>query len=213
MRARCRRCARLLAEPAVVAIGECGLDYFRNFSRTRIQERAFHAQLALAVELAAPVFLHQRDAHSRFIAILREHRARIRSGVAHCFTGTAAELDDYLALDLHIGITGWICDERRGGAPARARATHSRRAADARDGCALSAAARSRADGRRRGATSRCTSRTCSASSPQCRDEDPQALAAATSATARAFFGLDRSAGPRRRVTSSDQCAADADPR
>jgi TatD DNase family protein len=100
--------------PQVVAIGECGLDYYRNFSSHEDQERAFAAQLELACELGMPAFLHQRDGHERFVAILREHRPRLVRAVAHCFTGTAAELDDYLALDLHIGITGWICDERRG---------------------------------------------------------------------------------------------------
>jgi len=78
------------------------------------QERAFAQQLALATELGLPVFLHERSAHARFVAILREHRSRLAGAVVHCFTGTAAELDVYLSLDLHIGITGWICDERRG---------------------------------------------------------------------------------------------------
>jgi TatD DNase family protein len=97
----------------VVAVGECGLDYFRNFSPHDAQQRAFHQQLELAASVGKPVFLHQRDAHGDFLAILREHAPRWR-GVAHCFTGTAVELDAYLELGLAIGITGWICDERRG---------------------------------------------------------------------------------------------------
>ncbi len=104
----------LLADPHVVAAGECGLDYYRNFAPHAAQRAAFEAQLQLAVECAKPVFLHQRDAHADFLAILRPYRARLVRAVAHCFTGTPAELEDYLALDLHIGITGWICDERRG---------------------------------------------------------------------------------------------------
>jgi TatD DNase family protein len=99
-------------EPAVVAVGECGLDYFRDFSPRDLQRRAFGAQLELAANLDKPVFLHQRDAHDDFLAILREHG--IRNGVAHCFTAGEAERDAYLALGLHIGITGWINDERRG---------------------------------------------------------------------------------------------------
>jgi TatD DNase family protein len=99
-------------EPAVVAVGECGLDYFRDFSPRDVQRRAFAAQLELAANLDKPVFLHQRDAHADFLAILREHG--IRNGVAHCFTAGEAERDAYLALGLHIGITGWINDERRG---------------------------------------------------------------------------------------------------
>jgi TatD DNase family protein len=97
----------------VVALGECGLDYFRNFSPRDAQQRAFHQQLELAAAVGKPVFLHQRDAHADFLAILREHAPRWR-GVAHCFTGSAVELDAYLELGLAIGITGWICDERRG---------------------------------------------------------------------------------------------------
>jgi TatD DNase family protein len=104
----------LLADPRVVAAGECGLDYYRNFAPQAAQRAAFEAQLELAVASGKPVFLHQRDAHADFMAILRPYRSRLARAVAHCFTGTAAELEDCLALDLHIGITGWICDERRG---------------------------------------------------------------------------------------------------
>jgi TatD DNase family protein len=104
----------LLRADKVVAVGECGLDYFRNLSPADSQRAAFTAQLELAVEAAKPVFLHQRDAHADFVAILREFSGRLTGGVAHCFTGGPAELEDYLALGLHIGITGWLCDERRG---------------------------------------------------------------------------------------------------
>lgn len=105
----------LSRSPQVVAIGECGLDYFRDFSPRDVQRDAFHRQLELAARVGKPVFLHQRDAHEDFLAILREHRARlVRGGVAHCFTGTGAQLEAYLAEGLAIGITGWICDERRG---------------------------------------------------------------------------------------------------
>src|ERR1700733_2822507 len=104
----------LLRQPHVVAVGECGLDYYRNFSPPAAQRAAFVAQLEIAASVAKPVFLHQRDAHADFVAILRDFRTAWVGGVAHCFTGGAAELDDYLALDLSIGITGWISDERRG---------------------------------------------------------------------------------------------------
>ncbi|HEY4746390.1 MAG TPA: TatD family hydrolase, partial [Steroidobacteraceae bacterium] len=103
----------LARQPEVVAIGECGLDYFRDFSPRAAQRQAFHRQLELAATVAKPVFLHQRDAHADFAAILREHGAQWR-GVAHCFTGSGEELTCYLQLGLAIGITGWICDERRG---------------------------------------------------------------------------------------------------
>jgi TatD DNase family protein len=108
------RLRELLAAPEVGAAGECGLDYFRNFSSHEDQERAFRWQLELAVECRKPVFLHQRDGHDAFVAILKDYLPRLAGGVAHCFTGDGRELRDYLELGLSIGITGWICDERRG---------------------------------------------------------------------------------------------------
>jgi len=104
----------LLRQPQVVAVGECGLDYFRDLSPREAQRATFAAQLEMAVEAGKPVFLHQRDAHADFVAILREFEGQLCGGVAHCFTGDAAQLEDYLALGLSIGITGWVCDERRG---------------------------------------------------------------------------------------------------
>lgn len=104
----------ILADARVVAVGECGLDYFRDFSPRPDQRRAFEAQLGLALDCGKPVFLHQRDAHEDFLSIIRIHASRLYGGVAHCFTGTRTEMENYLELGLHIGITGWICDERRG---------------------------------------------------------------------------------------------------
>jgi len=106
--------ADLSRAPEVRAIGECGLDFDRDFSPRPAQEAAFEAQLELAAERKLPVFLHERAAHDRFLAIFSRFRPRLAAAVVHCFTGAARELDAYLALDLHIGITGWICDERRG---------------------------------------------------------------------------------------------------
>ncbi len=105
--------AALARQPEVVAVGECGLDYCRDFAPRAAQRQSFHRQLELALEVGKPVFLHQRDAHEDFLAILREHGTAWH-GVAHCFTGTADHLHAYLQLGLAIGITGWICDERRG---------------------------------------------------------------------------------------------------
>ena len=106
--------ADLARAPEVRAIGECGLDFDRDFSPRPAQEAAFEAQLELACERNLPVFLHERAAHDRFLAILSRFRPRLPAAVVHCFTGGARELDAYLAHDLHIGITGWICDDRRG---------------------------------------------------------------------------------------------------
>jgi TatD DNase family protein len=100
---------------SVVAIGECGLDFNRNFSTPENQLRAFEAQLELATESDIPVFLHQRDAHNEFLSIVSSYRKGLTNAVAHCFTGTAKEVVDYIEMDMYIGITGWICDEKRGG--------------------------------------------------------------------------------------------------
>ena len=103
---------QLAKQPRVVAIGECGLDFNRNYSPHPDQEKWFIAQLELGLELGRPLFLHSRDAHPRFAQILRHHQ--VQRAVAHCFTGEREELHAYMELGLYIGITGWICDERRG---------------------------------------------------------------------------------------------------
>ncbi len=106
---------QLLALPQVRAVGECGLDYNRDYSPRPVQDAVFEQQLELAVELQMPVFMHERDANARFIEILKPYRDRLPAAVLHCFTGAEKELKACLDIDLHIGITGWICDERRGG--------------------------------------------------------------------------------------------------
>jgi TatD DNase family protein len=104
---------RLAAHKEVVAIGECGLDFNRDFSPRPLQEKWFEAQVALAEEVQRPLFLHERDAQERFCAILKAVRKSVPA-VIHCFTAGREELRTYLDMGLHIGITGWICDERRG---------------------------------------------------------------------------------------------------
>jgi len=105
---------RLAAEGRIVAIGECGLDYFRNFSPRDAQLAAFQAQLDIAAATGLPVFLHQRDAHDDFVEMLEPVLPKLSRAVAHCFTGEHESLREYLAMGLYIGVTGWICDERRG---------------------------------------------------------------------------------------------------
>ncbi|MDN3520215.1 TatD family hydrolase [Halomonas ramblicola] len=100
--------------PEVVAVGECGLDFNRNFSTPAEQERAFEAQLGLAAESDKPLFVHERDAGGRMREVLKHWRDDIRDAVVHCFTADRETLHGYLDLDLHIGLTGWLCDERRG---------------------------------------------------------------------------------------------------
>ena len=104
----------LLLRDAVVAVGECGLDYFRDISPRDVQREVFRSQLEIAADTGMPVFLHQRDAHDDFIKLLEPALGKIPRAVAHCFTGDVHAMRDYLELGLWIGITGWICDERRG---------------------------------------------------------------------------------------------------
>ena len=104
---------QLALQPQVKAIGECGLDFNRNYSTPAEQKYAFVQQLELAVELQLPVFMHERDANTRFIELLAPYRAQLTQAVLHCFTGNQRDLERALNLDLHIGITGWICDDRR----------------------------------------------------------------------------------------------------
>lgn len=102
----------LAAQPQVVAIGECGLDYNRDFSPRDVQYKWFEEQVKLALELDMPLFLHEREAFKDFADILKAQG--VTKAVVHCFTGNQAELQAYLDMGLHIEITGWICDERRG---------------------------------------------------------------------------------------------------
>ena len=104
--------AALLKEKKVVAVGECGLDFDRDFSPRPVQESCFHAQLSLAEEVQKPLFLHERAAFDHFIAILKEHSS-LPEGVVHCFTGQLKEAKTYLEMGYYIGFTGAITDMRR----------------------------------------------------------------------------------------------------
>lgn len=106
--------ASLLAEAKVVAVGETGLDFFRNFSPRPVQISSFERHIELAIDTGLPMFLHERDSYPVFGDILKNHADQIERKVVHCFTGEKDALYSYLDLDCYIGITGWICDERRG---------------------------------------------------------------------------------------------------
>jgi TatD DNase family protein len=106
--------AQLWQHPKVVAIGETGLDFNRNFSTPKQQLHSFEQHLQAAVDLQLPLFLHERDAADEFLQLISQYRSGFSKAVVHCFTGTEAFLKQLLDLDIHIGITGWICDERRG---------------------------------------------------------------------------------------------------
>jgi len=96
----------------VKAIGEFGLDFFRMISSKDEQEKAMNFFMNYAKETSFPLFLHEREAFSAFHSILKEH-SLANKGVVHCFTGNKHEVRAYLDLDMYIGITGWICDDRR----------------------------------------------------------------------------------------------------
>ena len=98
----------------VKAIGECGLDFNRNFSTPDQQKVVFSEQIALAAKLNMPLFLHQRDAFQPWFSLLKPYIDKIPAMVTHCFTGSKDELQQCLAANMYVGITGWLCDERRG---------------------------------------------------------------------------------------------------
>ncbi|CAH0989972.1 3'-5' ssDNA/RNA exonuclease TatD [Sinobacterium norvegicum] len=104
----------LMKQPAVVAIGETGLDFNRNFSTPAQQQWSFEKHIEAAISLQRPMFLHERDAGKRMVEMLASHRDQLTDAVIHCFTGSKETLYSYLDLDLYIGVTGWVCDERRG---------------------------------------------------------------------------------------------------
>jgi TatD DNase family protein len=106
--------AELAENDCVKAIGECGLDFNRNFSSAENQRHVFTQQVALAAQLQLPLFLHQRDAFQPWFEILQPFISRVPAMVSHCFTGNKKELQQCLDADMYIGITGWLCDERRG---------------------------------------------------------------------------------------------------
>ena len=105
---------KLAGRPEVVAIGEAGLDFNRNFSPPAAQRDVFSAQVQLAGKLDMPLFVHDRDSGGETAKLLAEHRAKAERVVIHCFTGSAHDLDTWLDAGYYIGITGWICDPRRG---------------------------------------------------------------------------------------------------
>lgn len=104
----------LARKEKVKAVGETGLDFFRDFSPRDVQKTSFERHIELAIDLGMPMFLHERDAYPTFAEIVKAYRDPLDKLVVHCFTGEKKALYAYLDLDCHIGITGWICDERRG---------------------------------------------------------------------------------------------------
>lgn len=105
---------KIAKNDSVVAIGECGLDYNRNFSPQDLQRKWAEAQIELAERMDMPLFLHEREAHEDLCEILKRHDSVIEKSVVHCFTGTKQKTQNYVDLGCFIGVTGWICDMKRG---------------------------------------------------------------------------------------------------
>lgn len=107
---------KIAKNDCVIAIGECGLDYNRDFSPRDVQRKWFEKQVELAENLDMPLFLHEREAHKDLYDILKKHEDVCEKSVVHCFTGTKQEAQNYIDLGCCIGVTGWICDMERGSA-------------------------------------------------------------------------------------------------
>ncbi len=104
---------KLLKHDHVISVGECGLDFDRDFSPRPIQEKCYRAQLELATEVDKPLFLHERSAFKRFNEITDEYTSKLPKAVIHCFTGSLSEAKIYLEKGFYLGFTGAISDERR----------------------------------------------------------------------------------------------------
>lgn len=104
---------RLLRQKEVVAVGECGLDFDRDFSPRKQQEQCFAAQLELAAEVQKPLFLHERAAFVKFNEVIAIYRNRLPQAVVHCFTGSLSEARHYLDQGFYLGFTGAVTDSRR----------------------------------------------------------------------------------------------------
>lgn len=101
--------------PKIVAVGECGLDFDRMFSTRENQVRCLEKHIVLAEKINKPLFLHERSAADEFIKRFKKHPEICKKSVVHCFTGDKKTLEQYLSMGFSIGITGWICDDRRAG--------------------------------------------------------------------------------------------------
>ena len=103
----------LSSNPKIIAVGECGLDFDRMYSTRENQIRCLEHHIQIAERLNMPMFLHERDAAKEFAARFEKHPEVCKRSVVHCFTGDRATMEKYLDMGFCIGITGWICDDRR----------------------------------------------------------------------------------------------------
>ncbi|XP_060520430.1 3'-5' ssDNA/RNA exonuclease TatD isoform X2 [Cylas formicarius] len=103
---------KIASNPECVAIGECGLDYNRNFSAPEVQQDVFEKHVRLAIELKKPLFLHERDAFENLIEILDKYKSNLPPVIIHCFTGTVEHALAYLTKGFYIGLTGYLCKDK-----------------------------------------------------------------------------------------------------
>ena len=103
----------LTTNSKLLAVGECGLDYDRMYSTKQNQIRCLEHHIQIAEKLNMPMFLHERAAAKEFAARFEKHPEVCKRSVVHCFTGDRATMETYLEMGFCIGITGWICDDRR----------------------------------------------------------------------------------------------------
>ncbi len=104
----------LTSEKKVVAVGEIGLDYYRDLSPRDIQKQAFISQLELAASKRLPVVIHTREAFQDTVAIVREFAGRLPGGVFHCFPGDLRDAEEVFTLGFHISVNGVITYKNSG---------------------------------------------------------------------------------------------------
>ncbi len=97
---------QLASEDVVLAVGETGLDFYRNLSPREAQEQIFREHLHLACRVDKPVIVHSRDAHSQTLQILKEEPLPSRAGVMHCFSGNRSQAEAFLELGFYISLAG-----------------------------------------------------------------------------------------------------------
>jgi len=104
----------LVKQPQCVAVGECGLDFNRNYSPPELQKSTFKQQVQLAIKYNKALLIHERDSHEGILEVLNEFEGSLPPVVMHCFTGTAEQIKTYVEKGFYIGVTGYLCKEKHG---------------------------------------------------------------------------------------------------
>jgi len=104
----------MVKQPECVAVGECGLDFNRNYSPAEVQTSTFKQQVQLAVRYQKALLIHERDSHDGILEVLKGFESTLPPVVIHCFTGTKDQLATYVSKGFYIGVTGFVCKEKHG---------------------------------------------------------------------------------------------------